>query len=239
MMFKLVANLREADTPAVHIKEFERFAMIAHLHVLKEVAKINQLGTIVAKITTSLLRYLGDVPADKAFYEAGMACKEAGIGTVNEPDSHVGNMAFVFLNRYLDIAEAMEDDDAGVLENQDFEHTDVPYDIPLLKHQHLDEDRRESVRSWVLQASLNASMDRMLATRPCDNCAVELYEAASTCYQCKNMYDCCVVTGYPVLRNSKISCTSCAKPANREDWNKYVLKLKVCPWCNSSQTPAY
>eukprot|EP01116_Phalansterium_solitarium_P017851 TRINITY_DN4518_c0_g1_i1.p1 TRINITY_DN4518_c0_g1~~TRINITY_DN4518_c0_g1_i1.p1 ORF type:complete len:1449 (+),score=743.80 TRINITY_DN4518_c0_g1_i1:1439-5785(+) len=229
MMFKLVANLHEADAPVAHIKEFERFAMIAHLHVLKEVAKINQLGPIVAKITTSLIRYLGDVPADKAYYEAGVACKEAGIS----------NMAFVFLNRYLDIAEAMEDNDASVLENQDFENSDVPYDIPLPKQQYLDEDRRESVRSWVLQSSLDTSMNQTLSTRPCDNCAVELYEASSLCYQCKNSYDCCIVTGYPVLRNSKISCTSCAKPANREDWNKYVLKLKVCPWCNSSQTPAY
>lgn len=229
MMFKLVQNLHEADAPSASVTEFERFAMIAHLNCLKEQAKLNQLPQLVAKICTSLIRYAGDVPADKAYYEAGVACKEV----------NATNMAFVFLNRYLDLAEALEEGDATILENADFENTDVPYDIPLPKRQYLDEDRRESVRSWVLQSSLDTSMNQTLSTRPCDNCAVELYEASTICYQCKNTYDCCIVTGYPVLRNSKINCTSCGKPANREDWNKWVVKCKVCPWCNSTQTPSY
>jgi hypothetical protein len=41
---------------------------------------------------------VGVVPADRAFYDAGMAAKAAG---------QLGN-AFVFLNRYLDLREAME-----------------------------------------------------------------------------------------------------------------------------------
>lgn len=45
-----------------------------------------------------LIRYVGVVPADRAFYDAGMAAKAAG---------QLGN-AFVFLNRYLDLREAME-----------------------------------------------------------------------------------------------------------------------------------
>lgn len=37
------------------------------------------------------------------------------------------NMAFVILNRYLDLVEAMEDGDSGaMLENADFSDTDVP-----------------------------------------------------------------------------------------------------------------
>ena len=48
------------------------------------------------KIAVNLLRFIREAPADKAFYEAGMACKATG-------DL---NMAFVFLNRYLDITEA-------------------------------------------------------------------------------------------------------------------------------------
>lgn len=46
----------------------------------------------------ALIRYVGVVPADRAFYDAGMAAKAAG---------QLGN-AFVFLNRYLDLREAME-----------------------------------------------------------------------------------------------------------------------------------
>lgn len=29
-----------------------------------------------AKLSVSLLRYIGTIPADRAFYEAGMACKQ-------------------------------------------------------------------------------------------------------------------------------------------------------------------
>ena len=42
-----------------------------------------------AKIAISLLRYAGELPADRVFYEAGMGCKEM----------EWQNMAFVFLNR--------------------------------------------------------------------------------------------------------------------------------------------
>lgn len=40
-------------------------------------------------------------------------------------------MAFVFLNRFLDLAEMMEEGETGLLENSDFEGTDIPYNIPL------------------------------------------------------------------------------------------------------------
>ncbi len=55
-------------------------------------------------------------------------------------------MAFVFLNRFLDLAEMMEEGETGIfhsllfditntltglLENSDFEGTDIPYNIPL------------------------------------------------------------------------------------------------------------
>ena len=36
-------------------------------------------------------------------------------------------MAFICLNRFLDITEAIEEEDSGMLENTDFENTDVPY----------------------------------------------------------------------------------------------------------------
>jgi intraflagellar transport protein 172 len=43
------------------------------------------------------------------------------------------NMAFVCWNRYLDISEAIEDEDPSALENSDFAQTDVPFDVPLPK----------------------------------------------------------------------------------------------------------
>ena len=54
-----------------------------------------------------------EIPADRAFFQAGVACRDAGDA----------NHAFVFLNRYLDITEAMDegDVDSRGLDDVDFE----------------------------------------------------------------------------------------------------------------------
>jgi intraflagellar transport protein 172 len=57
----------------------------------------------------------------QAFYEAGMACRSLGWE----------NMAFVFLNRFLDLCEAIEERSLDLLDNTDFVHTDIPFEIPL------------------------------------------------------------------------------------------------------------
>jgi intraflagellar transport protein 172 len=223
--------MKDADQSSNHIQEFDRLALITHLSALKDTCRHLGLIQQTAKIATSLIRYSGDIPADKAFYEAGIACREA---------NSIG-LAFMFLNRYLDLSEAMEEGEAAILENADFENTDVPFDIELPSRQYLSEERRDDARSWVLQASLdhNTETQSGLTTRPCDNCGVETYEASLVCHQCKEDYEVCSVTGYPILRLSKINCTSCCKPSNREDWNKYLMKTKACPWCRNPQTPSY
>jgi len=40
-------------------------------------------------------------------------------------------MAFVFLNRYLDLVEAIEDGSLDMLDNSDFGETDIPMEVPL------------------------------------------------------------------------------------------------------------
>jgi hypothetical protein len=55
------------------------------------------------------------------------------------------NMAFVFLNRYLDLTEAMEDPDAGPLENADFVDTDIPFDFTIPDAHFITEPMREEV----------------------------------------------------------------------------------------------
>ncbi len=54
-------------------------------------------------------------------------------------------MAFVFLNRYLDLTEAMEDPDAGPLENADFVDTDIPFDFTIPDAHFITEPMREEV----------------------------------------------------------------------------------------------
>lgn len=59
------------------------------------------------------------------------------------------NMAFVILNRYLDLADAQEDPSAhslADLESADFAGTDVPADAPIPEQPYAPEPAREEVR---------------------------------------------------------------------------------------------
>ena len=67
----------------------------------------------------ALLRHSDVLPADKTFYEAGVAAR--GVGW--------DNMAFVFLNRYLDLYEAIEENSLEMLDNTDFMQTDIPFEV--------------------------------------------------------------------------------------------------------------
>jgi len=230
LLLQLVVGLKNTHTATeATINEFERYSVAAFYNYHRITCQKNELKDITAKLAVSLLRYSGDIPADKAFYNAGMACKEVGWS----------NMAFVFLNRFLDLTEAMEEGDVGILENSDFEGTDVPYDIPLPLKQYLAEDKREEVRNWILAASLDHTMDQSLSTRPCEQCGTDIYISSLVCGSCKTQVNPCVISGYPVINSHKVSCKGCAKPANKEDWNKYVLKMKSCPWCGSIQSPVW
>jgi intraflagellar transport protein 172 len=68
-------------------------------------------------LTQSLLRYTKEIRADKAYYDAGDANRKAG-----NTDA-----AFIFLNRYIDLYDAIEDiDTAGGFDNEPFDNTDIP-----------------------------------------------------------------------------------------------------------------
>ena len=54
-------------------------------------------------------------------------------------------MAFVFLNRYLDLTEAMDDADAGPLENADFVDTDIPCDFHIPSKHYIPEAMQQQV----------------------------------------------------------------------------------------------
>ena len=110
---------------------------------------------------SSVLRYVGLVPADRAFYEAGMAWKAAG-----KP-----SMAFVMLNRFLDLSDAMDDpDSAGALENADFADTDIPFDFHIPQRPFANEDMKEDVRNFVLELSMDQQVEQELQKRKCDHC---------------------------------------------------------------------
>lgn len=97
MLLSLVEEMSStAESGSLHHREFERHLVISHYLATRTAFQdVDQLKTLVAKLSTSLLRHTDILPADKAFYESGLHCK--GVGW--------DNMAFVFYNRFLDLSE--------------------------------------------------------------------------------------------------------------------------------------
>lgn len=67
---------------------------------------------MLAKLTSCLLRYTKEIRADKAYYDAGIANRDAGFN----------DSAYIFFNRYIDLYDAIDDpDNAGGIDNTEFE----------------------------------------------------------------------------------------------------------------------
>ncbi len=230
VLYSVVTQLIKNRAEERVIAEFSKSLRVAHTLSMKSLSLQKGLKDLAAKAAVSAVRYCDLLAADHAFYTAGMLCR----------DVKMSNTAFVFLNRFLDLAEAMaEPDSSGVIENADFEHTDVPFDFPLPEHSSVPAAKREEVRDWILTVSVDPSIGQELSTRTCDKCGTSVYNASLSCYSCNTSLQPCCVTGFPVLPSKAVKCSSCSEPANRDDWNKLIAATRACPWCSSSQSPTY
>lgn len=225
-LVELVQNLK--GSPGGAPRDLEVMMMAAHYTTVRHAcAKHPSLKELSAKIAVGMLRYCGLIPADKLFFEAGMACKLA----TADPDSQ--NLAFVLLNRYIDLSEAIEDGDASGLDNADLEDTCIPepFSKGLPKGQYADDDKREEARDWVLAISMDSSIEQALP--PHDEAGPPtIYDAL---YPSKDVK--CIVTGYPIPEMAMIEVNN--STANKKDWNKFVERTKFCPWTRLSEKPQY
>lgn len=76
------------------------------------------------------------------------------------------NLAFVFWNRYLDLSDAIDEGSLDMMDNDDFQNTDIPAEFPLPGKHFLSEEKREEVREWVLAVSMDQRYARA-ETRGC------------------------------------------------------------------------
>ncbi|CDW59064.1 hypothetical protein TTRE_0000739401 [Trichuris trichiura] len=171
-----------------------------------------EVQMISLKISFSLLRYSDVLPADRVFYEAGMAAMKIG--------GRYANAAFVFLNHFLDLCEAVEVNDASLVEYGDFDGTDIPRPSPLPKTLFASESEQEEVKEWILAASVDKDIKREL---PTDDRGV--YEACLINAD-NSLSDACILTGYPVIGSRK-AFPNATFFANRKDWDKIVMSSKV------------
>ena len=109
----LLLDLKRNESRHARGGPLEAMLLATHLtHVVSTLGKLKPSRDVLelkAKAAVGLLRYPALVPADKLFLVAGLACREAGFA----------NLACVLLNRYLDLAEAIDESDASLLDNAD------------------------------------------------------------------------------------------------------------------------
>ncbi|XP_028296342.1 intraflagellar transport protein 172 homolog isoform X2 [Gouania willdenowi] len=211
-LHQLCENLsRSSESNSPDHLEFQQMLLISHYLATRAAAKgVEQLSVLAVKLSVSLLRHTELIPADKAFYEAGMDCREVGWE----------NMAFIFLNHFLDLCDAIEEGTLSALDHSDFVDTDVPFDIPIPTKVYVTDEQREKVREWVLMVSVDRRLEQVL---PRDERNV--YEASLIAMETGTRSLPCVLTGYPVLKNSVE--LSAGKTANKEDWNKFLMATKT------------
>uniref|UniRef100_A0A3B4XDD0 Intraflagellar transport 172 n=1 Tax=Seriola lalandi dorsalis TaxID=1841481 RepID=A0A3B4XDD0_SERLL len=237
-LFQLCENLSEsaeANSPA-H-EDFEQMLLIAHYYATRAGAKgVEQLISVAAKLSVSLLRHTELVPADKAFYEAGLSCRAVGWE----------NMAFIFLNHFLDLCDAIDEGTLDALDHSDFIDTDIPFEVPVPTKLCVTDAQREQIRDWVLMVSMDHRLEQVLPRDERNS-----YEASLVATNTGLRSLPCVLTGYPVLRN-KIEFSSVGKTANKDDWNKFLMATKtthspecqdvlkfISQWCGGLPTSGF
>ncbi|XP_053736543.1 intraflagellar transport protein 172 homolog [Synchiropus splendidus] len=204
-----VSRSSEVNSPA-H-EDFEEMLLIAHYYATRAAARgVEQLMVVAAKLSVSLLRHSEIIPADKAFFEAGVACRAAGWE----------NMAFIFLNHFLDLCDAI-DEGALNTDHSDFIDTDIPFEVPVPTKLCVSDAQREQIRDWVLTMSMDQRLEQVLPRDERNTYEASLV-AASTGLRSLP----CVLTGYPVLRN-KLEFSAVGKAANKEDWNRFLMATKT------------
>lgn len=155
MLHDLNEGLQVSNAANNEIKaHFSTLLIIAHFYALRaECRRVPSLKSIGVKISVSLLRYSDVIPADKVFYEAGIDLREEG--RISE--------AFVFLNHYLDISEAIEENESQLIDNSDLNRTDFPTDIALPEKGFLEHNEQEhdSIREWILAISMDQKVEQV------------------------------------------------------------------------------
>lgn len=170
------------DTPRL---KFERLLEATHYSAVKQGCRdFSVLSGLVLKASVTLLRYTDIILADRAYYEAGIEARTAGLNSE----------AFVFLNHFLDLEECIEEGDSTVMDVDDLAVTDFPVEVPLPESLSLSAQQREEAREWVLAVSMDQKVEQVL---PTDHRGVYVGSLTSPSSGAGALQG-CILTGYPV-----------------------------------------
>jgi intraflagellar transport protein 172 len=183
---------------------------------------------------------------DWAFFQAGLACL----------DNDRISAAFVFLNHFLDLVDAIEQQTTE-LDHSDLDHTDIPEDVPLpavvfcVQHSEMsyrfsgqaltDTTARQMIQSkgdtdagyqgqdlieQVRAWILHKSMDALEPFRLPLNDSTGQFESSLVNADGGSSLP-CVVTGYPVQGETELEVKKRGWAFNKDDWNKLIAVVKV------------
>lgn len=214
-------NLRACHSAAQHLTVASRASQAgAALAPLAAKAAIALLQS-VAPLSTGGAPL---VPIDKALFLAGSACRSAG--------SAFAGAAFVLLNAFVDVTEAMEDGSAAALDLAELSPAGLPatFLLPPPSAAYVGAEEVEAVKEWVISAAMQAGGEQTLREHPCSNCGHDHFAGALTCSHCGASREPCAVTGWPVPPAERVE-PRAAVPlvAARDDYNAWVAHFGTCP----------
>lgn len=155
-LFQLIQTMQtnNSDFDLTILDRFENLLLIAHYYAVRTVCReVMALKSIAVKISVAILRFTETIPVDKAFFEAGMDLRTVG----RESE------AFVILNHYLDVCEAIDEGSGNLVDHSDFTVTDFPSSVPIPERMHLNDmlDVHEEIREWVLAVSMDQKINQV------------------------------------------------------------------------------
>lgn len=185
MLYKLTAELTQNPEyqKADNIREYQNLLKVAHFAYLSHLCVEKGQQELGALFNIALLQDCGLVAWDKAYLKAGRACE----------GQRWNNLAYMFYSRYLDIIEAIEEEDSSMLDNTDFVDTNLPspYDMKIPKADRVftgkeaEEEIREKTLAWAMDDTLDqeSGIDELTAK-------LKFAEAASAevAKKCKRCY---------------------------------------------------
>lgn len=216
-LLQLVQSIRANanDVEATMLDRFEQLLLVAHYYATRAACReVPALNLIAVKISVAILRYTEIIPVDKAFFEAGMDLRAMG----RECE------AFVILNHYLDVCEAIDEGSGNLVDHSDFTVTDFPSSVPIPERLHLadEPELHEEIRDWILAVSMDQKVNQVLPTDERN-----LYESSLGVND-----EACVVSGYPISKKQPIVFQRSSRMANRDVWSKLTVQAKMASHTN-------
>lgn len=237
-LVKVLDGMSRSGQKTEDIAKATAYASVVHIYYMSHRMETElNMPDFAVQLMLGLPRWIPHVSPDKAFYDAGMAAKRSGLEGMQD-------VAFLYLNRALDITERIDDGDADStgIDNTDFDATDFPKVYRLPKEPTVPASAMEEVNNWVLTVSIDntaASENRTLPMVSDPENGEPMFAGSVKSPHTGKMFPSCAVTGYPVVGGGLTKCGQCQRPANQADWNKFVLTAKRCPWCGAAANPNF